>query len=384
MKIIILHQHFRTPERGGAVRSWYLARALADRGIETVVITAHNDPTDRAANLDGVMVHYLAVPYDNRFGFYRRVLSFLTFTFRAAAAIGRHRDADVCYAISTPLTTGLTAMWTRRRYGIPFFFEVGDLWPDAPVEMGFIRNRILKTLAFRMERRIYRRALAVVALSEPIRQRIVSRMPSTTVHVIPNMADTDFFRPALRPAEGKEIVIAYCGAVGVANGLRYFADAAAACEAAALPVRFILCGEGACLEFLRDYVRQKRLRNFAFERFRNREGVRHLLETTDINFVCYAPYRILETGSPNKYFDGLAAGKLTIVNFGGWIREEVEQHGCGFYVDPNDPQDLVRKLQPLVGNRQSLVAYQQAARRLAEQKYARPDLSTQFYELFAS
>lgn len=44
MRVVILHQHFKTPQSGGAIRSYYLARALADRGIATVVITAHNGP----------------------------------------------------------------------------------------------------------------------------------------------------------------------------------------------------------------------------------------------------------------------------------------------------------------------------------------------------
>ena len=34
MKVLILHQHFNTPEKGGAIRSYYLAKALVDRGID--------------------------------------------------------------------------------------------------------------------------------------------------------------------------------------------------------------------------------------------------------------------------------------------------------------------------------------------------------------
>ena len=53
------------------------------------------------------------------------------------------------------------------------------------------------------------------------------------------------------------------------------------------------------------------------------------MNVTDATFICYKPVPILETGSPNKYFDGLARGKLILVNFGGWIKEEIEAKRCG-------------------------------------------------------
>jgi hypothetical protein len=31
VKVLILHQHFNTPEKGGAIRSYYLAKALVDQ-----------------------------------------------------------------------------------------------------------------------------------------------------------------------------------------------------------------------------------------------------------------------------------------------------------------------------------------------------------------
>ena len=76
VKVLILHQHFKIPTIGGAIRSYYLARALVERGVGVVVITGHNEKYYRSENIDGIQVHYLPVPYDNRFGFYRRIFSF--------------------------------------------------------------------------------------------------------------------------------------------------------------------------------------------------------------------------------------------------------------------------------------------------------------------
>jgi glycosyltransferase involved in cell wall biosynthesis len=91
---------------------------------------------------------------------------------------------------------------------------------------------------------------------------------------------------------------------------------------------------------------------------------------------------VLETGSPNKYFDGLAAGKLIIINFGGWIREEVEAQACGLYVDPQNPGMFCEKIKPFLDNHELQKQYSEASRALAEQKYSRKELSRRFAELF--
>jgi hypothetical protein len=72
------------------------------------------------------------------------------------------------------------------------------------------------------------------------------------------------------------------------------------------------------------------------------------MNITDAAFVCYKNVPILETGSPNKYFDGLAAGKLIVINFGGWIRKEIEEKQCGIYADPQQPTDFVKKIRPFI------------------------------------
>ncbi|MEO5600172.1 MAG: glycosyltransferase family 4 protein [Cyclobacteriaceae bacterium] len=385
MKVLILHQHFKVPQRGGAVRSYYLAKALVDQGIQTVVITAHNEALYRKEMIEGIEVHYLPVPYDNRFGFNKRVNSFFKFVVQSVKYAGLHRDVDVCYAISVPLTTGLVAMWLKIRYGIPFIFEVGDLWPDAPIAMEFIRNRFLQRTLYALEAAIYQQALSVVALSSSIKTIVESKVKGKAVHVLPNMADTGFFipeekRPSLEEkfnVRGK-FVVAYIGAIGVANGLEFYLACADESQKAGLPIHFLLCGDGAMLEVHQNSAKRLELSNLTFLPFRNRDGVREIMNVTDAVFICYQPIKILETGSPNKYFDGLASGKLVIINFGGWIKDEVEQERCGVSIDQRHPKNFVEKIKPFLDDRKLLKQYQQAARRLAEQKYSREMLAKQF------
>lgn len=389
MKVLILHQHFKTPQVGGAIRSYYLAKALLENGIAVTVITTHNDSQYKREDLEGIQIHYLPIPYSNGFGFGARVASFLKYIIAVVRRKELYKGADICYAISTPLTIGIAAIFIKWREGIPFIFEVGDLWPEAPIQMGFIKNPFLKWILYKLEETIYARSKAVVALSVSIQETIQKKNIQKKVYLIPNMSDTSFFVPEEKDiaiekkfkVEGK-FVVSYLGAFGVANGLDYFLDCARACQKTDLPIHFILCGDGAMLPNLKHSAKRLQLSNLSFVPFQNRTGIKEILNVTDAAFICYKSVPILETGSPNKYFDGLAAGKLIVVNFSGWIRKEIEKQPCGIYVDTLHPTEFVKRILPFIENKEELHHYKRQARGLAEASYSRSILGKQFAAIF--
>jgi glycosyltransferase involved in cell wall biosynthesis len=389
VKILILHQHFNTPQKGGAIRSYYLAKALVDRGLEVIVITAHNQATYKREDVEGIEVHYLPVAYDNRFGFAARSWSFIKYVNGVLDLAKQFQDVDYCYAISVPLTVGLAAMRIKGRYKIPYIFEVGDLWPEAPIQMGFVKNYFFQQALYALEKRIYKSADSIVALSSSIQSAIEQKVPGKKIHLIPNMADCDFYHPESKQLALEEkynvqekFVVSYIGAIGVANGLDYFLACARASRKANLPIHFLLCGDGAELDRLKKSADQHELHNLTFLPFTNREGVREVMNVTDASFICYKPVSVLETGSPNKYFDGLAAGKMIIINFGGWIREEIEENNCGVYINPLEPADFVRKISPILEDKENQRKLSSKARALAERNYSREKLGSKFGDIF--
>jgi len=391
VKILILHQHFNTPETGGAIRSYYLAKALVDSGMKVVVITAHNEKKYKKEITEGIEVHYLSVAYNNRFGFVARSWSFLKYVKGVIRLAGQFKDFNYCYAISVPLTVGLAAQWIKSRYKIPYIFEVGDLWPDAPIQMEFVNNYFFSEALYLLEKSIYKSAHSVVALSPAIQSAIEKKVSGKKVHLIPNMADCEFYKPERKDPTLEErfqvqnkFVVSYIGAVGVANGLDYFLECANAARKAELPLHFFICGDGALVDRLKKNAQQLSLANLTFLDFTNRNGVQELLNVTDASFTCYKQVPILETGSPNKFFDGLAAGKLIVINFGGWIKNEIEENQCGIYCNPQQPTDFVKKITPFLHEQELLSRYQAASRHLAEKKYSRKQLSAEFAAIFSS
>jgi glycosyltransferase involved in cell wall biosynthesis len=389
MKVLILHQYFNTPETGGPLRSYYLAKALVDKGITTSVITTHNGDDFRKEMIEDIEVHYLPIPYSNSFGFFKRIISFLKFVLSIVREAKQFKGYDRCYAISTPLTIGLAAIWIQWRYKIPYIFEVGDLWPEAPIQVGIVRNPILKKILYALEKAIYKRSKSIVALSEPIKKAIAQKVPGKRIDVISNMADVAYHQPSAKDPElekkfnvqGKK-VLSYIGTFGLANGLEQILNCARVVKENP-SIYFILCGDGAMRSALLKKAEQHKLVNVSFVPMQDRSGVKEILNVTDAAFISYQPLPVLETGSPNKYFDALAAGKMIIVNFKGWIKDEIEHHGCGIYVDPSDPKDFEKKVAEVAMNEALLNTYQKNSRALAEQRYARTKLCDEWLKIVA-
>jgi len=387
VNILIIHQHFKTPDEGGALRSYFLAKALVKKGFKVQVLTGLSGKNRQSqVHIEGFEVHYLPVTYANNFGFWRRIFSFLKFVWLCIRVSRKLRDVELVYAISVPLTVGLAARWMKWRHGIPYIFEVGDLWPDAAIELDVIQNSILKNFLWRMERRIYMNAKSIVALSPAIREAIQKKAPGKTLYVIPNMSDCEYFkeeRKDERLAEKLKVrgkfVVSYFGAMGFANGLEYLLEGARFCQDENLPIHFILAGDGAERMNLVEKSKKLKLNNFSFQTFQNRDGIHELMNVTDAVFVCYRNAPILETGSPNKFFDGLAAGKLIIVNFGGWIRKEIEEAQCGFYVNPAKPEEIAAQLKTLLTKPST--EYGKKARELAMMKFSREKLTEAWVDI---
>lgn len=381
MIVHLYHQYFRYPDEGGAVRSFYLARHLLEMGHEVVVFTAHNTESGQK-RIHGIPVEYLPLPYENRFGFGKRVRSFLKFAYQAIQRSKQYPRPHLNYVITTPLTTGIIALWLKRTRKIPYAFEVGDLWPEVPIQMGIIKNRVAIKWLYRFERRVYKHAKHLIGLSPGIKDYIEYSCDFQVKAInIPNMSDCQAFQPNLREeavSTKYPFQISYIGTFGIANHLETLIEIARLCENEKLPVQFNLMGEGGQKGHLKTLSND--LTNIKWMPFGSHETVKGLLVHSDAMYVSFKDTPILGTGSPNKFFDGLAAGKLIIVNFEGWIKDLILENECGLYHPPGDPQDLLKNLISFIQSPNLLETYQANARTLAEVEFERNKLLGEWME----
>jgi glycosyltransferase involved in cell wall biosynthesis len=368
MNIVYIHQHFSTPRGRTGTRSYDFARHLVARGHRVTVVTGVYGASDLAdlvldrritrRHVDGIDLRIINVRHDNKQAFWRRLAAFLGFMFLSTLEVLRVRDADVVFATSTPLTTGVPGTLAHWLRGVPFVFEVRDIWPETAVAVGALTSPVLIRLAGWAERTFYRAAAGIIVISERMADRLRKRLGAQAgkVCVIPLGTDVALFAAAAPDVawrrehglEGK-VVAVYAGAHGRVNALAWVLKAAARLKGDPA-LRFVLIGDGALKASLVADARAQGLANVLFLPPMAKEKLAGVLRTCDLGLMTLENLLIFDTACPNKFMDYLAAGLPVIVNFdgeAGWI---ARREGCGVVVPPEDPDAMAAAIRDLASD----------------------------------
>jgi glycosyltransferase involved in cell wall biosynthesis len=367
MRILYLHQFFVTRAGVGGTRSYEFARRFVSRGHAVRMVTAGGGPrTVDGIEVVGVRGAYSDYVRATAVSYPRRMLAFARFALTATATALRGPRPDVVYATSPPLTMALPALAVAARRRVPLVWEVRDLWPEAPIQMGALRNPLLRRAARALERFVYRRATRLIALSPGIRAGMIAAgAPAERVVLVPNASDLDLFRPRAAPSRFR---VSYFGTMGEAN------DLTVAVEAARLlpDVEFLLVGDGK----RRAELERSAPPNVVFHGpASGKEEVAELAARSSACLTLFKDVPVLATNSPNKLFDTFAAGRPAIVNMDGWMRELVEDNEAGLYVRAGDARQLAERIAWLREHPEQAERMGRNARALAERDFDRDELA---------
>jgi len=396
MRILYLHQYFNTRSEVGGTRSYEFARYLFEQGHQVTMVTAASGrpPIDSGTHrreIDGIELVELNAGYRDhiegtRMSYSRRIYNFLYFALASTIAGLSLPRPDVVFATSTPLTIGIPGLIISVLRRVPFVFEVRDLWPEGPVQIGALKSPLLIKAARWLERTIYRNATHIVALSPGMHDGIVATgVPDSKVTVIPNASDLDLFSPTVDGTEYRkklnlngQFTCAYFGTMGEANGLSFVLDAASELKRRqANDVVFVLQGDGKERPMLESRCSAENLTNVIFSNPVPKNEVTQLALAANVCMTIFKNLPIFSTNSPNKMFDSMAAGRPVLVNMPGWMQMLVEQNRAGVFVEPDNPIDFADKIIFLRDHPELCAEYGQNARRLAEEQFARQKLASQ-------
>jgi glycosyltransferase involved in cell wall biosynthesis len=394
MHILYLHQYFATRKGTTGTRSYEFARYLVDKGHRVTMMTSGLEnrefpvPEDKKYaefETEGIRVVAISAAYnDPQVGTgvsgSQRMFKFYQFAW-LACRIGKKLPApDVVFATHTPLTIGLAGLTLSRYFNVPFVFEVRDLWPEALVNVGALKNPLVIWWLERMAKKIYAGAKHIVALSPGMKEGVVcTGVPADKVTVIPNASDLDLFRPDIDGSAQRQrlglknkLAAIYFGAMGLANGLEYVIEAARIlAERGKNNIVLVLLGSGGKRVELEKLASEYELKNVIFSNpTPDKEQLARIVAGCD---VCLTIYRATKehTWSPNKMFDALAAGKPVLINVPGWLGETIEKNNCGRCLDAHRPEMLADALGELAANPGLCRQMGKNARELAERDFDR-------------
>jgi glycosyltransferase involved in cell wall biosynthesis len=394
MKILYLHQYFVTPDEYGATRSYWFAKKLIQKGFEVTIISSLSSTTKRDPGIhyvDGIKVIYIGGRYSNIQSKFKKIFHFLRYFFIALSTSLKEKNVDLIYATSTPLTVGAIALLLKKINKTKYVFEVRDLWPEFPIQIGVLTNSYIIKILRRLEHTIYQEAEEIIALSPGMKDGVLKTgVIDSKVTVIPNMSKPDLFYPRVKDVQimtnfnikSDVLNILHFGSMGVANGLEYIIEVAKVLKVREISdIKFLFAGYGQTEEKLKKLVNENELENIDFLGKHNTYIISELINCCEFSFVSFKNLEVLYTNSPNKLFDSLSAGKPVIVNSAGWTKDLVENNNCGFFVNPENPLDFVDKIQEIKNNRQLIKIMGENARILSLNVFDKEILSEKFANL---
>jgi glycosyltransferase involved in cell wall biosynthesis len=402
MRILYVSQYF-PPEMGApASRVHELSRAWVQRGHSVTVLTgfAHHPtgrkaPADRGVlsrrdRIDGIDVIRTYVYATANQGVARRMLSYASFML-SAMTIGRLRvpRPDIVIATSPQLLCGAAGYFLARTLGVPFVFEVRDLWPESILAVEAMKpNPVIRTLQ-RVARFLYQHCDRLVTVGEGYRRGICRGygIAADKLAVIPNGIDTRLFVPLPRNNEvrrqfgwGDRFVTMYIGTHGLAHGLQQVLEAARLLRETP-ELLFVFVGEGAEKAALQRLAETWRLGNVQFIGQQSKARVPLFYAACDLGLVTLREAPLFQEVLPSKIFEYLGMERPIVLNVSGDARQIVENAGAGVYVPSGDVRALAGTIQMLSHETGRLRAMGQAGRQFVLKHYDRARQARQYLEV---
>lgn len=394
MHVVVFLQYYHTPDCPTGARPYSLIERLVRNHQVSVLTTrtwyerriTQNFPWGPA----GVDLQMFDVPYQNEMSPLQRSWSYLRYAVQALTEGLQLSRPDVILGSSTPLSAAMTAAAVARFRDIPWIFEVRDLWPDFPIQMGALSNPVLIKGLRALERWLYRSAAHVITLSPDMETHVrqaapesavttieygtefdlVDQVDNTDIHVIREIHDL--------PETG---IVLYAGTFGRANAIpallqtaRRLRDRSGLC--------FVFAGHGYHEPTIRAAARE--LPNVRLVPPQPRPRALALFRLADVSICSFIDRPVLATNAPSKLLDSLAVGTPVIVTNSGWTRRLVEQHDCGWYVPPEDPDALSQQIETLFDAPEELRIAGERAAAVARDRFDRAEHMDRLARIVAS
>jgi glycosyltransferase involved in cell wall biosynthesis len=359
MHIAIFNQHHHNPDCPATCRHYTFLEYLAKRH-KVSLITSSAWKQLRISNSyswvpEGVDLYEQEVPYSNKMGVRRRLVSYGGFAAYSLAKGLAIPKPDVIWGVSTPLTTPWMAARVAKMRTVPWVFEVQDLWPSFPIEMGAVKREWLKRRLYRLEKNLYQSANHIITLSPDMEDYVIHQgIAQEKVTTVLNGTDLEMAAAAtpdrveaLRKQyqlEGKQVVL-YAGTFGRANDIPTIMQAAEL-MAQQPDVVFVLAGGGYYDAELKKLA--LRLPNVVLMPPQPRPDVFTLFKLAALSLITFNDLPVLASNSPAKLYDSLACGTPVLVTNPGWTKTFVETHHCGWYTPAGQPEALVSKIRSIL------------------------------------
>jgi glycosyltransferase involved in cell wall biosynthesis len=372
MNILLINHYAGSPKYGMEYRPYYLAREWARLGHQVTIIAStqshvrshvpeiKNDFSHEM--IDGIQYVWIATPSYKGNGVKRviNIFAFVLQLFRYSKRIIARIQPDVVIHSSTYPLDVYPARHVARRSKAKLIFEVHDLWPLSPIELGGMSpwHPFIQIMQ-RAENDACKSSDYVVSLLPYAKEHLQEHgMAPYKFSWIPNGINISEWESKSstmssehsiiieKLKEEKKFLIGYAGGHALSNALNTVIESADELRFNS-NIAFVLVGEGVEKAQLQEEADRRGLSNLIFLSSVPKSAIPHLLSQMDTLYLGWRNHSIYRFGiSPNKLMDYMMSGKPILHSISAG-NDPIAESGCGLSVPAEDPQAIAQAAQKL-------------------------------------
>lgn len=283
----------------------------------------------------------------------KKLLKYFVFMFNAsivAIFIGRKYDYVFGYDVG-PLTAMLPAVLIKKIYKKPLTIWVQDVWPDSVYAYGFKKRWLLSKILDTYVRFVYKNCRAIAISSPGFFEKIRPYVnEKKIIKYLPNWADdissnSDRFQFS----KDEKTHFTFAGNIGKVQNLKNIIDAFSTLDHELIEkAQLNIIGDGSYLEFLKNYVIQKRSKNIVFWGRKPRNEIAIYLNGSDFLIVSLIDKPIFSLTVPAKVQTYIAAKKPILGAINGDAAKIINENCLGICTDPSDIQAIAQGFDYLI------------------------------------
>lgn len=394
MKILVFSQYFY-PEN---FRINALCQELVRRGHAVTVVTGYPQyPLGRLydgygfdipyeTSWNGVTIHRVKVHPRGKglAGMLRNTMDYVVEAEKWVKNCRERFDAVYVFEVS-PVTVGLPAVAYKKKFHVPMFFNLQDLWPENVEEVLGIRFAPVTWCINRIVDRIYTASDKILCTSQGFTQNLRSRgvAPQKLVYwpqFCPDVCLEGARRPEIYPEDTFNIVFA--GNLGDAQGLDLMVEAAKALKGT--PIRWFLVGDGRARARLEQKVQSCGVtEEVTFVGRVDAWDADRYVHFADCAYLSFQDNRLFNMTLPAKLQTYLACGTPILAAAGGESAQLVGENGIGLVCPPRLEElvETARRAAAMTDDQRR--AMSQAARAFYEANFTMDRLVTILEQMLA-
>ena len=307
-------------------------------------------------DMDGVNVVRVPLYPSHDQSSIKRMLSYTSLsTSQAVFGPWLTKKADVAFVVQGPATIGFPSTVLKWFKGIPFVFQIQDLWPDSLCSTGMFDSGAGMKILHSFCNFNYKRAERIVVISPGMKKRLIERgVPGDKIVVIYNWCDENL--TSAKEPHGNlanelgfagKFNIVFAGNMGNAQALDSVVEAADLVKASCSNVQFVFIGSGVAVDDLKKQVKDKRLNNVIFHPRKPIEEIGPILKLADVLLVHLRKDPLFEITVPSKTQAYLAIGRPILIGVDGDAADIVTKANAGIACESQNPESIASAVQKL-------------------------------------